>query len=148
VIRLLVRLGLLGLAFWLIPKGIAEAGLPVYYRFTGTVVEGVVTGFLAGRVRPSVQPENTGVRKGRRFARPPVFLYPSKPGGSAHLEGRARSAFTFSFVPYELGEKVTVVFPSGHPQQAYLFAAGTVAGGTLIFGFGLLCLYIGLGRRL
>ncbi|MCA1977611.1 MAG: hypothetical protein LDL19_00085 [Thiobacillus sp.] len=143
----LVRLGLLGLSFWLIPKGLMDAGYPVYYRMTGTVVEGEVTGFLAGRYHPSVQPENTAMRNGKRIARRPVYRYPTELGAPLTLEGRAKSAFTFSFAPYELGEKVTVVFPQGHPKDAYLFELGTLAGGTLFFGFGLLCLYIGAGGK-
>jgi hypothetical protein len=148
MLRWLVRLGMLGLAVWLIPKGAQEAGWPVYYRLTGTVVEGEIIGFLAGRHVRSVQPENTAMRNGHRIARPPVFRYPALPGGPASLQGRAPNAFTFSFVPYELGEKVTVVFPAGQPRHAQLFEAGALAGGVLFFGFGLLCGYIGLGGRL
>ncbi len=146
--RFFVRLGLLGLSLWLIPWGAMELALPVYYRATGTVVEGEVVGFLAGRHGGSVQPENTGVRDGRRIARRPVYRYPAKPGEPHTLEGRAKSAFTFSFAPYELGEKVTVVFAQDEPSQSWLFEAGTLAGGTLIFGFGLLCAFIGLGGKL
>lgn len=148
MLRWLVRLGLLGLALWLVPKGAQEVGWPVYYRLTGTVVEGEVIGFLAGRYVRSVQPGNTALRNGRRIARPPVFRYPGVPRGVASYEGRAPTAFTFSFVPYELGEKVTVVFPAGQPQRAYLFEAGALAGGLLFFCFGLFCSYVGLGGRL
>jgi hypothetical protein len=148
LLRFFVRLGLFGLSLWLIPKGAMDLALPVYYRATGTVVEGEVVGFLAGRYGGSVQPENTGVRDGRRVARPPVYRYPANPGGPATLEGQAKSAFTFSFMPYELGETVTVVFAEDEPGASYLFEAGTLAGGTLIFGFGLLCAFIGLGGKL
>jgi len=146
--RLFVRLGMLGLAIWLIPKGAMDVVWPLTYRVTGTVVEGEVVGFLAGRYGRSVQPENTAIRDGRRIARPPVYRYPAVPGGPNTLEGKAKSAFTFSFVPYELGEKVTVVFAKGRPEQPYMFEAGTLAGGTLMFGFGLLCAYISLGGKL
>lgn len=144
----LVRLGLLGLSLWLIPKGFMDAGLPVYYRMTGTVVEGEVVGFLAGRWSPTVQPGNTAIRDGRRIARRPVYRYPDEPGGALVHEGRAKSTFAFSFAPFERGEKVSVVFPTGRPRDACLFEPGTLAGGTMFFGFGLLCLYIGAGGKL
>ncbi len=148
MLKWLVRIGCLGLAFWLIPKGFMDAGLPVYHRLTGTVVEGEVIGFLAGRYRPSIQPENTAMRNGHRIARRPAYRYPDVPGGPLVHEGRALSAFTFSFVPFELGEKVTVVFAPGKPQASYLFEPATLAGGAMFLGFGVLCLYIGLGGKL
>lgn len=139
---------MLGLAIWLIPMGARDAALPAYYRMTGTVVEGEVIGFLAGRYTPSIQPESTAIRNGQRIARRPAFRYPAHPGAPAIHEARAKTAFTFSFAPYALGEKVTVVFPVGRPEEARMFEPGTLAGGAMMLGFGLLCGYIGLGGRL
>lgn len=129
LLRAFARVGLLGLALWLIPLGALDLAWPVYHRLTGTVVQGEVVGFLAGRYKRSMQPENTAIRDGRRIARPPVYRYPATPGGPLALEGRAERAFTFSFVPYEKGERVTVVFAPGAPHTPYLFEAGPLVGG-------------------
>lgn len=146
--KLLVRAAMLGLGVWLLIMGWQTASYPVYYRLTGTVVEGEVIGFLAGRFSPSIQPENTAIRNGHRIARRPAYKYPASPSGAPELTGKANGAFTFSFNPYELGEKVTVVFPADRPEQSYLFAASTITGGLLFMGFGLLCVYIGVGGKL
>lgn len=142
------RSAILVLGLWLFIMGWQTTYNPIYYRLTGTVVEGEVIGFLAGRHSPSIQPENTGVRNGRRIARHPAYQYPATAGGSPDLIGKARVAFMFSFYPYELGEKVTVVFPTAHPEQPSLFATSVIVGGILFMGFGLLCIYIGVGGKL
>jgi hypothetical protein len=149
VIRnLFFRALLAGLGGWLLFLGAQDTFYPVSYRIGGVVVEGEVIGFWAGRGTPSIQPENTALRNGHRIARRPAFKYPAQPGGELELIGKHRTSFTPSFNPYEMGEKVTVVFPTGQPQQAYLFAASSLAGGLGIMAAGLLCLYIGLGGRL
>ncbi|MFM2318412.1 MAG: hypothetical protein RLZZ215_1033 [Pseudomonadota bacterium] len=146
--KLLFRIALLGLGVWLLIMGWQTAYYPIYYRLMGTVVEGEVIGFLAGRYSPSIQPENIAIRNGHRIARRPAYKYPATVGGSPTLIGKANGAFTFSFYPFELGEKVTVVFPAAHSEQSYLFAASTIMGGLLFMGFGLLCVYIGVGGKL
>lgn len=145
--KLFFRVMLAGLGLWLGYMGVQDTYYPVAYRFTGTVVEGEVIGFWAGRYSPTIQPENTAMRDGRRIARRPAFRFLAEPGGVAYI-GKHRTSFTPSFNPYELGEKITVVFPDGQPERAYLFAASSLAGGLMILGGGLLCLYIGLGGRL
>ena len=146
--RIFFRVMLAGLGLWLAFMGAQDTYYPLACRFGGTVVEGEVIGFWAGRGTPTIQPENTALRNGHRIARRPAFKYPAQPGGEPVLIGKHRTSFTPSFNPYEMGEKVTVVFPTGQPQQAYLFAASSLAGGLGILSAGLLCLYIGLGGRL
>jgi len=145
--KFVLRLALLGLGIWMLVMGWQTAYHPIYYRIVGTVVEGEVMGFLAGRYSPSIQPENTAVRNGHRIARRPAYKYPATVGATPNLMGKANGAFTFSFYPYELGEKVTVVFPTGQPEQSYLFAASTIGGGLLFMGFGLWCFYLGVGGK-
>lgn len=148
MMKILLRIALFGLGMWMLIMGWQTAYYPIYYRVLGTVVEGEVIGFLAGRYSSSIQPENTAIRDGRRIARRPAYQYPASVGGSPTLTGKAKGAFTFSFYPFELGEKVTVVFPSTDPEQSYLFATSTITGGLLFIGFGLLCLYMGVGGKL
>lgn len=146
--RVFFRVMLVGLGVWLVMLGARDFYQPLMYRLTGSVVEGEVIGFWAGRPNPSIQPESTAIRNGHRFARRPAYKYPTHPGAAMDRIGKPGTSFTFSFNPYQQGEKVTVVFPKGQPEQAVLFAAATLAGGLGLFGAGLLCLYIGLGGRL
>lgn len=148
ITKLFFRLMLVGLGGWLVFMGAQDTFYPVSYRLTGTVVEGKVIGFWAGRVSHSIQPENTAMRNGHFFARPAAYQFPAEPGGVLAYTGKYRISYTPSFNPFEMGEAVTVVFPQGQPGQAYLFAASSLAGGMMILGFGLWCLYLGLAGRL
>lgn len=146
--KFVLRFALFGLGVWLLIMGWQTAAYPLYYRMVGTTVEGEVIGFLAGRYSPSIQPENTAIRNGHRIARRPAYQYPASVGGSPTLIGKANGAFTFSFYPFELGEKVTVVFPTAHPERPYLLAMSTLTGGLLFMGFGAFCVYLGVGGKL
>ncbi|QLQ32774.1 MAG: hypothetical protein HZT40_15590 [Candidatus Thiothrix singaporensis] len=49
--KLLVRAAMLGLGVWLLIMGWQTASYPVYYRLTGTVVEGKSSAFWPGGSR-------------------------------------------------------------------------------------------------
>ena len=146
--KLFIRLSLFCLGIWLGWMGVRDTYIPVHNRLFGSAVQGKVTGFLAGRYSPSVQLENTAQRNGRRIARRPVFYYPVAAGSSQYLSGQAKTSFVPSWSPYELNERVTIVFPKNHPEEPYLFSFSTILGGITSLGFGLLCVYIGLGGGL
>lgn len=135
MLKLFFRVMLLGLGLFLsyiFGKEIIE---PIQFKTTGVQVEGRVHGFVAGRGKGSIQPEATGVRKGKRRARRPAFMYPVAVGSTDSLEGRSSTAALFS--NYALNEKVTVVFDPKAPQHAYIF------GWQLIF-MAILCTLLGL----
>jgi hypothetical protein len=146
--KLFIRLSLLCLGIWFGWMGVRDTYIPVHNRLFGVAVQGKVTGFLAGRYSPSVQLENTAQRNGRRIARRPVFYYPVAPGSSQYLSSQAKTSFVPSWSPYELNESVTIVFPKNNPEEPYLFSFSTILGGITSLGFGLLCVYIGLGGGL
>ena len=143
-----IRFSLFCLGIWFGWMGVRDTYIPVHNRFFGVAVQGKIIGFLAGLYSPSVQLENTAQRNGRRIARRPVFYYPVAPGSSQYLSGQAKTSFVPSWSPYELNEKVTIVFPKNHPEESYLFSFSTILGGITSLGFGLLCVYIGLGGGL
>ncbi len=146
--KIFIRFSLFCLGILLGWMGVRDTYIPVHNRLFGVAVQGKVTGFLAGRNSPSVQLENTAQRNGRRIARRPVFYYPVTPNSSQYMSGQAKTSFVPSWSPYELNESVTIVFPKNHPEEPYLFSFSTILGGITSLGFGLLCVYIGLGGGL
>jgi hypothetical protein len=79
--KLFFRVMLAGVGLWLGYMGVQDTYYPVAYRLTGSVVEGEVIGFWAGRYSPSIQPESTVIRDGKLIARRPAFRFSSGPGG-------------------------------------------------------------------
>lgn len=124
-----------------------EAALPVWHRVAGVKVEGRVIGFLAGRSRPSVQPESTGVRKGKRRARRPVFRYPAAPGALDSLDGRASNGGFMLFGQFELNEKVTVVMAKGDPESGRIFSLNLIFTALLVALFGLFIMWMVVTRN-
>lgn len=121
-----------------------DAVAPIRYRVTGTCVEGRISGFLAGRNSPSVQREPDGVRKGKRRARRPVFVYPTASGATDSLEARSRSGTLFTFLNYDLNERVTVVFDPKEPTTAYIFGFWVIISSFLLTLLGLYMIRMGL----
>jgi hypothetical protein len=110
---------------------------PIRYRFAGEQVEGRISGFLLRRSKTVVtEPDGHG-RGGKSKARRPVFMYPTRAGGTDSLEGRSGMPTFFTFTNYELNERVPVVFATGHPEKAYIF-------GWQIIGFSALATLLGL----
>ncbi|MEZ4984478.1 MAG: hypothetical protein R2795_05480 [Saprospiraceae bacterium] len=120
-----------------------DAVAPLWYRVTGTVVEGRVIGFLAGKHSPSVQPEPTGVRKGRRLARRPVFRHPVALGAKDSLDTRSRTGGFLLFGHYDLHQSVTVVMPKGQPERAQILGFRLMFMGVIASLFGLFIAWMG-----
>jgi len=121
---------------------------PIWQRMAGGHVEGRISGFLAGRNSPSVQREPDGVRKGKRRARRPVFVYPTAPGAPDSLEGRSSTSAFMPFGNYQLHERVTVVFDKNDPANAHIFGGQLLAMAFLVTLLGLYMLRIGVLGRL
>jgi hypothetical protein len=147
MVKLFFRIAFIGLGLFVTYSFGKDALLPIYYRVTGTVVEGRISGFLAGRVGPSVQPEPDGIRNGKRRARRPAFMYPTAPGGRDSLEGRSSTGAFFVFTNYELNERVTVVYSSNDPKEAYILGFQMIIGAFLCVALGLYALKIGITGR-
>lgn len=145
--KLFFRLAFIGLGGFLLYAFGGDTVKTVWYRATGEVVEGRISGFLAGRNNPSVQQESTGVRKGKRKARRPVFRYPVAEGATDSLEGRSGAATFFTFTQYDLHERVPVVFAKGKPEDAYLFGIQMILMNTLLSLFALYMMSIGIRGR-
>ncbi|MDZ4681543.1 MAG: hypothetical protein SH848_11285 [Saprospiraceae bacterium] len=122
----------------------SDTAKTVWFRATGEVVEGRISGFLAGRNSPSVQLESTGIRNGKRKARRSVFRYPVAEGATDSLEGRSGAATFFTFTQYDLHECVPVVFAKGKPQDAYLFGTQMILMNTLLSLFAGYMMSIGI----
>ncbi len=137
MLKLIFRLLFLGLGLFVVYHFGRDTVAPIWHRMTGVHVEGRISGFLAGRNSPSVQREPDGVRKGKRRARRPVFMYPVGTGAPDSLEGRSSTGAFMVLGNYRLNDRVTVVFDKAKPTSAYIF------GGSLIFG-AFLCTLLGL----
>lgn len=142
MLKLLFRIAFIALGGAFLWWGGSGLYKPVQYHLSGVRVEGRVEGFWAGRGTQSVQPEDSGVRKGRRKARRPAYRYPSAVGSADSLTGR-NSAPQF-FQGYSLGDRVEVVFPAGHPEDAWLYDSRELGGWILILLGGLVILAMGL----
>ncbi len=121
MMKFLLRLGLLGLGAWLLYTFGGYMVKTIWYRASGEVVEGRVSGFLAGRYGATIQEKSTAIRGGRLKARRPAFQYPIAAGATDSLEGRSKLGVLFTFSQYEMNERVTVVFAKNQPKDAYIF---------------------------
>jgi Protein of unknown function (DUF3592) len=148
MLKLFFRLALVLLGLWLAYQFGRDVVKPLHYKMTGEQVEGRVEGFLAGRFSPSMQPENTGMRNGKRKARRPVFRYPIALNSSDSLSGRNGSGVLFTFFQYNLNEKVTVVFPKNDPKDGYILSFSTIFVSFILFLFGLFMAYLGVARNM
>lgn len=144
MIKFFFRLSLIALGAWLLYTFGGNASKTIWYRATGEVVTGRISGFLAGRYGPSVQQENSGVRNGRRRARRPVFQYPIATGSTDSLEGRSGVAVLSRLSQYELSEPVTVVFAKGKPADAYLFGTQLILMNILLSLFAIYMMSMGI----
>lgn len=145
---LFFRVLLLGLGVFLTYTFARNTFEPLWYRVNGHTVEGRISGFLAGRKSPSVQREPDGVRKGKRKARRPVFLYPVMPGSKDSLEARSATAALTTISNYSLNEQVTVVIDRKDPAKAYIYGFQLIAGSFLAMLLGLFMIRLGLLWRL
>ncbi len=147
MLKFIFRLLFIGLALFVFYTFGVSAAKTIWYRATGTVVEGRVCGFLAGRNTPSVQQESTGVRKGKRKARRPVYRYPVAASSSDSLTGRSNVSTLFTFSQFNMDESVTVVFDPDNPQDSYIFNWQLILMSLLVILLGVYMLAIGLGGR-
>lgn len=147
MLKFIFRILLFGLGLFTVYTFGFSGAKTIWYRATGTVVEGRVSGFLAGRNSPSVQQESTGVRKGKRRARRPVFRYPVAAASADSLTGRSHVAALFTFSQFEINESVTVVFNPGDPQDCYLYNWQLLLMDLLLVLFGLYMIAIGIGAK-
>lgn len=147
MLKFIFRLAFLGLGLFVTYEFGKDALLPIWYRATGTCVEGRISGFLAGRNSPSVQREPDGVRKGKRRARRPVVMYPIAAGAADSLECRSSTGTFFTFSNYELDERVPVVFSKNDPAHAHIFGWQLIGMSLLVTLLGLFMLRMAvLGR--
>lgn len=148
MLKFFFRLALFGLGLFTTYSFGRETVEPIWYRITGTKVEGRISGFLAGRNSPSVQREPDGVRKGKRRTRRPVFVYPTAPAALDSLEGRSGSRAFFTFSNYELNERVSVVFAKNNPTNAHILGWQLIGSSLLVTLLGLYMIRIGVLGKL
>lgn len=144
MLKFVLRLLLIGLALFILYVFGRSTTKTLWYRMAGTVVEGRVSGFLAGKYGASVQQEATAIRNGRRKARRPVYQYPVSENGLDSLTGKSEVATLLSFSQFELNEQVTVVFDPENPQDSYIFSGQLLLTGLLLILFGCYVLYMGV----
>lgn len=145
---LFFRVLLFGLGVFLTYTFARNTFEPLWYKISGHTVEGRISGFLAGRNAPSVQREPDGVRKGKRKARRPVFVYPIAPGSKDSLETRSATTALTTISNYALNEQVTVVIDKKDPAKAYIYGFQLIAGSFLAMLLGLFMIRLGLLWRL
>ncbi|HRF42286.1 MAG TPA: hypothetical protein PK198_26025 [Saprospiraceae bacterium] len=144
MLKFIFRLLFVALGLWITYTFGRDAVEPVLYRLSGTTVEGRIIGFLAGRKSPSVQPEPTAIRKGRRIARRPVFRYPTAVGATDSLDGRSSTGGFLIFGHFDLHEQVTVVMPAENPQNAHIFSLRLIGMAFVVALFGLFLIWMGI----
>jgi len=147
MLKFIFRLLFVALGLWVTYTFGRDAVEPVLYRMSGTAVEGRIIGFLAGRHNPSVQPEPTAIRKGKRMARRPVFRYPTSQGAADSLDGRSSTGGFLLFGHYDLHEKVTVVMPRENPQKAHIFSLRLIGMALVVALFGLFLIWMGISGK-
>jgi hypothetical protein len=147
MLKFIARIGLFGVGLFVTYMFGRDTIEPIWYSATGVQVEGRISGFLAGRNHPSVQREPDGVRKGKRRARRPVFVFPTAPNGTDSLEARSSTRVLATFSNYALHERVTVVFPKDNPQNAHILGWQLIGVAFLCTLFGLYMTYMGLTGR-
>jgi Protein of unknown function (DUF3592) len=145
MLKFFIRIALLGLGLFLAYSFGQDFVSPLRYRVTGTTVEGRISGFLAGRNSPSVQREPDGVRKGKRRARRPVFVYAV---GADSLEARSSTGTLMTMFNYSLNERVTVVYNPNDPKEAYIFGFLILLSALLCICLALYMIKIGITGRL
>jgi Protein of unknown function (DUF3592) len=145
MLKFFFRIALFGLGLFLAYTFGQDFVSPLRHRMTGTTVEGRISGFLAGRHSPSVQREPDGVRKGKRRARRPVFVYPV---GTDSLEARSSTGAMLTLFNYSLNERVTVVYNPNDPKDAYIYGFQVLLGAFLCICLALYMIKIGLTGRL
>jgi hypothetical protein len=148
MLKIIFRILFLGLGLFTTYSFGRDTFEPLWHRLTGTCVEGRIVGFLAGKYSPSVQPEPTGVRKGKRRARRPVFAYPVAPGAVDSLQARSSTGGFLIFGSYTLNEHVSVVFNKNNPANAYLFGWELMLTAFFVTLLGLFMIRIGLTGKL
>ena len=147
MLKFIFRLLFVGLGLFCAYTFGRDAFEPLWFRMSGTAVEGRISGFLAGRYSPSVQREPTGVRKGKTRARRAVFVYPTTAGGLDSLEARSGTSSFLIFGQFDLNERVTVVFNPESPTNAHIFSLKQMFTAFLIMLFGLFILWMGVTGR-
>jgi hypothetical protein len=148
MLKLIFRILMLGVGLFLSYTFGQDTCLPIWHRMSGVQVEGRISGFLAGRKSPSVQREPDGVRKGKRRARRPVFVFPLAAGSADSLEARSSTSATILFGNYALHERVPVVFAAGKPENAHIFGWQLIGAAFLCTLLGLYMIRIGVLGRL
>lgn len=144
MLKIVFRILIAGLGLFITYTFGRDTVEPIWFRLSGQCVEGRISGFLAGRVSPSVQREPQGVRKGKTRARRPVFTYPLAPGAIDSLEGRSSTSAFLMFGNYELNERVTVVFAKNAPTHAHIFGKQLLLSAFLATLFGLYMIRMGV----
>lgn len=147
MLKIVFRMLFIGLAFFILYVFGVSTAKTLWYRISGTVVEGRVSGFLAGKYGASIQQQSTGLRKGKKKARRPVYRYPIAENSTDSLTGRSDLATLFSFSQFELNEPVTVVFDPQNPQDSFVFSGQLLLTAILVILFGLYILYMGITGR-
>lgn len=145
MLKLFFRISFLLLGAWLTYHFSQDVIKPLQYKITGEQVTGHIEGFVTGR-NGSMQPESSGIRKGKRKARRPVFRYAINATDS--LSSRNGSGVMFNLFQYELNEKVQVVFPKNNPSDGYIFNFMSIFASALLTLFGVFMMYLSVARRL
>ena len=144
--KLFFRILLIGLGAFLLYLFGADMTKTVWYRISGEVVTGRISGFLASRYSDAVVEDATTFTNGKRKPRRPVFRYPVAAGSADSLEYKSiRTLFTFT--QYALHERVTVVFNKKEPSVAYIFGFQAILMSFLASLFSLYMISLGVSRR-
>lgn len=144
--KFVFRILLIGLGAFLLYAFGADMVKTVWYRISGEVVTGRISGFVASRYSNTIVTDPITFTKGKHKPRRPAFRYPVAAGSADSLEARSiRTLFTFT--QYALHERVTVVFNKSDPATAYIFGFQAILMSFLASLFSLYMISLGVIRR-
>ncbi|MFM2392342.1 MAG: hypothetical protein RLZZ546_319 [Bacteroidota bacterium] len=119
----------------------------IAYYISGEKVEGRIIGFRGRGSSHAILEEDSGVRKGKRKARRPVFKYPIHKESLDSIVGFSNTGIMVTFFNFHINEKVTVVKSKTNNEDAYLFSVGILFTDFLLLLLCCFMIYLGIVKK-
>lgn len=111
-------------------------------RFVGGSAEGIVIGFRGKGASKAILMDGDGAYKQKKKARRPVFRYPRSEGSIDSVTVFSTSTSFFTFLNFELGEKVTVVYPKNKVESGHIWSTTLLATDMVLVLFSFFMIYL------